>query len=105
METVILWIGENKWCIPVSYVAVVSLLAVILTVYDKIAAVKRPEHRIRENTLFALSALGGSAVMLLTMLAIRHKTLHKRFMIGIPVIMVIQLLAVVALIFFGVISY
>jgi uncharacterized membrane protein YsdA (DUF1294 family) len=82
-----------------------SVWAFTITVYDKHAAKKRPERRVRETTLFAVSALGGSVAMLLTMLAVRHKTLHKRFMIGIPMIITIQVAAVVALVFFGIISY
>ena len=34
--------------------------------------------------------LGGSAAMFVTMLIIRHKTKHPKFMIGIPVIMAVQ---------------
>lgn len=105
MAEFIAWIGNNKWCIPATYVLIMSVWAFALTVYDKRAAKKRPEHRVRETTLFAVSALGGSIAMLLTMLAVRHKTLHKRFMIGIPVIIAVQVAAVVALVFFGIISY
>lgn len=75
---------------PYIYLLVISLISFIVTCYDKIAAKKLPEHRIPEATLFMLSALGGSIVMLPTMLLIRHKTKHKRFMIGIPVIIAFQ---------------
>jgi uncharacterized membrane protein YsdA (DUF1294 family) len=44
-----------------------------------------------------ISALGGSVFMYLTMLVIRHKTQHKKFMIGIPVIIFLQLAAIAAL--------
>ena len=66
-----------------------SAAAVVLTVSDKIRAA-RGLWRIPERTLFAVSALGGSAAMLLTMLLIRHKTRHPKFMLGIPLIMVLQ---------------
>ncbi len=75
---------------PYIYLLVISLISFIVTCYDKIAAKKLPEHRTPEATLFMLSALGGSVAMLLTMLLIRHKTKHKRFMIGIPVIIAFQ---------------
>ena len=77
------------------YFAVISLLAVILTMRDKSAAKKR-QWRTRESTLLIVAALGGSAAMLLTMLAIRHKTKHAKFMVGIPVIIAVQIVAVVA---------
>ena len=71
------------------YLAAVSLLSVIVTVADKIKA-RRGERRVPENTLMLLAALGGSAAMLVTMLLIRHKTRHIRFMLGIPIIMILQ---------------
>ena len=71
------------------WIAVWSVLAVILTVSDKVRS-KRGAWRIPERTLFLVSALGGSAAMLLTMLLIRHKTRHPKFMLGIPLIMVFQ---------------
>lgn len=105
MAEFIAWIGNNKWCIPATYVLVMSVWAFAITVYDKQAAQKHPERRVRETTLFAVSALGGSVAMLLTMLAVRHKTLHKRFMIGIPFIIVLQIAAIAALVYFGIIAY
>ena len=72
------------------YFAVISLLTSIITVYDKKAAKKWTKHRVPEKVLFLLAILGGSLSEYLTMLKIRHKTKHKRFMIGLPIIMVSQ---------------
>ena len=72
------------------YFVAITLITAIITAYDKIAAKKLPRHRIPEKTLFLLAVLGGSAGEYLTMLLIRHKTKHKRFMIGLPLIMVLQ---------------
>lgn len=72
------------------YFAVISVITSIVTVYDKRAAKKRTKHRVPEKILFLLAILGGSVAEFLTMLKIRHKTKHKRFMIGLPVIMVMQ---------------
>ena len=69
---------------------IVSALAVLVTVYDKLVAGKK-RSRIPEQTLFLLAILGGSAAMYLTMLLIRHKTKHKRFMLGLPLILIVQL--------------
>ncbi len=77
----------------VIYVAVVSLISIIITVYDKSIA-GTGKRRIPEATLLLWSALGGSVAMLLTMLAIRHKTQHKKFMIGIPLIIALQIAAI-----------
>ena len=77
---------------PFIYLGVISLIAIIITCYDKIAAKHFPGHRTPEATLLAISAIGSSVAMYLTMQIIRHKTQHKKFMIGIPVIFFIQLL-------------
>lgn len=77
------------------YFSIVSLFAIVLTIYDKRAAVKR-RWRVPEATLLIVSAIGGSVAMLLTMLLIRHKTRHLKFMLGIPVIIILQLAAVFA---------
>lgn len=71
------------------YLCAVSALAVIFTVYDKIAA-KCRARRVPEATLFAVAVLGGSAAMYLVMLLIRHKTKHKRFMLGLPTVLIVQ---------------
>ena len=86
--------------LPWLYLAAISLIAVIVTCYDKLAAKKLPRHRTREKTLFLISALGGSVAMYLTMHLIRHKTKHKSFMIGIPLIFVAQVALAVALWYF-----
>ena len=72
--------------IALCYAAVISLITVIVTVYDKIAAKKRPKRRVRENTLLLLALLGGGTAEYITMLLIRHKTKHRKFMVGLPVI-------------------
>ena len=86
--------------LPWLYLAAISLISVIVTCYDKIAAKKFPKHRTREKTLFLLSALGGSVAMFVTMQMIRHKTKHRSFMIGIPMIMIAQAALIYAIFYF-----
>ena len=71
------------------YFLVINLLAAAVCALDKYSAINGG-WRVRENTLFALCLLGGSVGMYLTMRLIRHKTRHKRFMIGIPLIIILQ---------------
>lgn len=73
------------------YLILINLIAVIVTIYDKLCAVKR-RWRVKESTLLLLSALGGSISMYITMLLIRHKTRHIKFMLGIPLILIVQLI-------------
>ena len=65
------------------YLCAVNLLAVALTVCDKYKA-KRNRWRISENALMTVGLLGGALCELITMKLIRHKTKHKKFMIGLP---------------------
>ena len=69
----------------------ISLISLVVTVYDKWAAKHNPRHRTPEKNLLLLSLAGGSVAMLLTMLVIRHKTKHMKFMVGIPLIILLQL--------------
>lgn len=71
------------------YLSAVSLFAVIICIADKIFAIKGM-WRISEKMLFTVSAMGGAAAMYITMLFIRHKTKHKRFMIGLPLIIAVH---------------
>jgi predicted MPP superfamily phosphohydrolase len=85
------------YSIVLVYFVVISLLAVYLTVRDKNAA-RNNTWRVKERTLLAVSVLGGSAAMLLTMLAVRHKIRRVKFMAGIPIIILIQI-AIVLFVF------
>lgn len=78
------------------YLCIISLISIAVTAYDKSAAVKG-KWRVRESTLILLSVLGGSVAMLITMKIIRHKTKHSKFMIGIPVIIILQIMLVILL--------
>ncbi len=72
------------------YLIIMNLIAVIVTVHDKNAA-QRGVWRVKERTLMLLSALGGAPAMYLTMLTIHHKMRKPLFMIGIPLIFVLEL--------------
>ena len=83
------------------YIAVISLISIIVCIYDKkISKKNKVELRIPEKTLLILSAIGGSVAMFITMLITRHKTKHVKFMLGIPVIMALQAALAVAYIMF-----
>lgn len=85
------------------YIAIISIISVIVCFYDKkISKLNKVSLRTPEKSLLIWSALGGSVAMLITMLLIRHKTKHVKFMVGIPVIIVIQAAIIFALAYFGV---
>lgn len=73
------------------YLAVISLAAVVVCVYDKLISKKgRVELRVPERTLLTLSVIGGSLAMYITMQIVHHKTKHAKFMIGLPIMIIIQ---------------
>ncbi|MDU3153695.1 MAG: DUF1294 domain-containing protein, partial [Anaerococcus hydrogenalis] len=59
-----------------------------LTIYDKIASKKFKRNRIRENVLLFFAFIGGGLFMYITMRIIKHKTRHKKFMLGIPIMVI-----------------
>ncbi len=63
---------------------------------DKRKAV-RSAYRIPEATLFAIALVGGSLGSTLGMHIFRHKTKHWYFLIGMPIILVLQLVLLVLL--------
>ena len=81
----------------VIYLCFISIVSIVVCCYDKFAAKHNPKHRTREATLLWLSVLGGSLAMYCTMQLIRHKTKHVKFMLGIPLIIALQIAAVVVI--------
>ncbi len=73
------------------YLIIINIIATFVTIYDKLSAVNR-RRRVKERTLLLISAVGGSIGMYLAMLLIRHKTRHLKFMLGIPIIIITQLI-------------
>ena len=79
------------------YFAIISLISLTITIYDKIAAKIAPRRRIQEKTLLIFGGLGGALVMYITMQLIRHKTRKKKFMAGLPVMIALHAAAVFGL--------
>ena len=77
-----------------AYFLLVNATAFILMMADKIKA-KKNRWRIKESTLMLSAALGGSIGALAGMYTFRHKTRHRKFTIGIPAILVLQIAAVI----------
>lgn len=82
---------ENGMTIALIYLAVVNLVTFFLYGIDKWKA-KRSKWRIEESTLLWWAAFGGSIGALLGMKAWHHKTQHKKFTIGVPAILIAQLI-------------
>ena len=83
----------------IAYMLVLGFIAFSVCGFDKLMAVKG-KRRVPEKRLFALAALGGSLGLLLGMRVFRHKTRHKSFTVGVPLIIVLQPAAVFAVWYF-----
>ncbi len=77
------------------WLAVISAVSVIVTVYDKLAA-KSGARRVAEKTLLGLGLIGGACAIFMTMLLIRHKTRHTKFMVGLPLEIVLHIVIISA---------
>lgn len=82
----------------IGYPIVINVIGFLLMGIDKFRA-KRRGFRVPEATLFIIAIIGGSIGSLLGMHIFRHKTRHRSFTIGMPVILVIQIVFVLILIF------
>lgn len=75
----------------IPYLITVNAAAFILMIVDKYKA-KKNLWRIPEATLMGVAAIGGSLGALAGMYLVRHKTRHKKFTVGIPLILIAQVL-------------
>ena len=84
-----------------SYLLIINAAGFLLMLVDKWKA-KKNRWRIRESTLLLIAALGGSVGSLAGIYLFRHKTLHLKFTVGIPLILAAQCFIVVLVMALGV---
>ena len=75
-----------------AYLLIINAAGLLLMLTDKWKA-RKNRRRIPEATLMTVAALGGSTGVLLGMYLFRHKTLHHKFTLGIPLILALQIVA------------
>ena len=76
--------------IPI-YLLIINAAGFLVMTIDKLYAVKKMQ-RIPERTLLGIAVFGGSVGVWVSMYAVRHKTRHPKFVIGVPVILLLQIL-------------
>lgn len=79
------------------YAAFITIVSVAVTAIDKKSA-QVGGRRISEKTLMVIGLSGGALPMLITMKAIRHKTRHPKFMVGLPLVILLQTAIITAVI-------
>ena len=73
----------------ICYLLAVNIFTFLLYGIDKYKA-KKGKWRISEATLLTMAAIGGSIGAWAGMRLWHHKTMHKKFKYGIPVIIILQ---------------
>lgn len=80
-----------RWSL-IFYFLVMNIAGLAVMGIDK-AKARRHAWRIAETTLFLISLLGGSIGTWAGMYLFRHKTKHWYFVVGMPVILAVQIVA------------
>ena len=75
-----------------TYLLIITIIGFSVMGVDKKKA-RMHQYRIPEKTLFAVALFGGSFGCILGMYTFHHKTKHPKFVIGMPIIFIIQALA------------
>lgn len=77
--------------ILLAYLLLINIITYFTYAADKTKA-RQNKWRIPERTLILLALLGGSPAALLAMKHYHHKTRHLKFKLGIPIILIIQII-------------
>ena len=75
----------------VLYLVVINVIGFLVMWIDKVKA-KKGMWRIPENTLFLFAFLGGGIGTIAGMYTFRHKTKKLKFVIGMPAIVILEIL-------------
>ncbi len=76
----------------------INIAASAAAIADKKKAI-RGHRRISEKTLMLLGLFGGALGEYITMLKIRHKTRHKKFMVGLPLEIFLHIVLIILIVY------
>ena len=86
----------SPWGLLACWLVLINLVTFFVFGFDKWKAKRKEKNdavrRVPEKTLLILSAIGGSVGGLLGMRVWRHKTLHRAFRFGVPLILALQII-------------
>lgn len=81
------------------YVVIINIYGITVMGIDKYKA-KKERWRIRERNFFITALLGGAAGIMMGMTMFRHKTKHKSFYIGVPILYIVNFIFMIIILFF-----
>ena len=91
--TLAFWNFFDEHKILIVYLATINFITFAAFALDKIAAIEH-RSRIRIVTLLGLAFIGGSLGALLGMYLLRHKTKKDYFTVGVPLIIIMQVVVI-----------
>ena len=83
----------NYIYILIGYIIIINIISFFIMLYDKKQAIYH-NFRISEKTIFIVSLLLGGIGTYVGMYAFRHKTKHLKFTIGIPIVIILNIISV-----------
>ncbi len=86
------------------YFLIINIIGFVMMYSDKQKA-KKDQYRTREKSFFVVSLLLGAIGTYIGMYKFRHKTRHNLFTIGIPIMIVINLVCIYFILTKGVLFY
>ena len=81
------------------YLAMINIIGFFMMWSDKRKA-KKGKWRIPEQTLFIVTALGGGIGTIAGMYTFRHKTQKLKFTVGLPVLVILEIVVIIYIKFF-----
>lgn len=85
--------------ILIGYLIMINIAGLCIMGVDKRKA-RNHQWRIPEKMLFGISLIGGSIGTWLGMYLFRHKTKHWYFVIGMPLILILQIALLIAFLYY-----
>jgi uncharacterized membrane protein YsdA (DUF1294 family) len=73
------------------YLAVINIIAFLIMGVDKFKA-QRHKWRISELNIFIMGIIGGAFGVFLGMGIFHHKTKHRKFTLGVPLVLVLNII-------------
>ena len=91
---------KNNMNYIILYLLLINLLGFLVMAWDKYKA-EKGHWRTKEQTIFIITVLGGGIGTIAGMYAFRHKTKKLNFTIGLPVILIVEIVLIIYYIFKG----
>lgn len=83
----------NYIYILIGYIIIINIISFFIMLYDKRQAIYH-KFRISEKTIFIVSLLLGGIGTYVGMYVFRHKTKHLKFTIGIPIVIILNIISI-----------